>query len=71
MNLNQYRSISAQPSISQSKILNLSIPVPLPDEQITIVDYYMTNKKHMVVLEQKANEYRQNALKNFETQIFE
>ena len=71
MNLNQYRSISAQPSISQSKILNLSIPVPPPAEQITIVDYYMTNKKHLAVLEQKANEYRQNALKNFETQIFE
>ena len=71
MNLNQYRSISAQPSISQSKILNLSIPVPPPSEQITIVDYYMTNKKHLAVLEQQANEYRQNALKNFETQIFE
>ena len=71
MNLNQYRSISAQPSISQSKILSLSIPVPPPAEQITIVDYYMTNKKHLAVLEQKANEYRQNALKNFETQIFE
>ena len=71
MNLNQYRSISAQPSISQSKILNLSIPVPPPAEQITIVDYYMTNKKHLAVLEQKANEYRQNALRNFETQIFE
>ena len=71
MNLNQYRSISAQPSISQSKILNLSIPVPPLAEQITIVDYYMTNKKHLAVLEQKANEYRQNALKNFETQIFE
>ena len=71
MNLNQYRSISAQPSISQSKILNLSIPVPPPAEQITIVDYYMTNKKHLAVLKQKANEYRQNALKNFETQIFE
>ena len=71
MNLNQYRSISAQPSISQSKVLNLSIPVPPPAEQTTIVDYYMTNKKQLAILEQKANEYRQNALKNFETQIFE
>lgn len=71
MNLNQYRSISAQPSISQSKVLNLSIPIPPPAEQTTIVDYYMTNKKQLAILEQKANEYRQNALKNFETQIFE
>ena len=71
MNLNQYRSISAQPSISQSKILNLSIPIPPTTEQTTIVDYYTTNKKRLAILEQMANEYRQNALKNFETQIFE
>ena len=71
MNLNQYRSISAQPSISQSKILNLSIPIPSPTKQATMVDYYMTNKKQLAILEKMANEYRQNALKNFETQIFE
>lgn len=71
MNLNQYRSISAQPSISQSKILNLSIPVPSATEQATIVDYYITNKKQMDILERKANEHRLNALKYFETQIFE
>lgn len=71
MNLNQYRSISAQPSISQSKILNLSIPVPPPIEQAAIVDYYMTNKRQLAILEQMANEYRLKALTNFETQIFE
>lgn len=71
MNLNQYRSISAQPSISQSKILNLSIPIPSPTEQATIVDYYITNKNQLAILEKMANEHRQNALKNFETQIFE
>ena len=71
MNLNQYRSISAQPSISQSKILNLSIPIPPPTKQATIVDYYMANKKQLAILEKMANEYRQNALRNFETQIFE
>lgn len=71
MNLNQYRSISAQPSISQSKILNLSLPIPPTTEQTTIVDYYATNKKRLTILEQMSNEYRITALKNFETQIFE
>ena len=71
MNLNQYRSISAQPSISQSKILNLSIPIPPTTEQTSIVDYYAATKKRLAILEQMANEYRLNALKNFETQIFE
>lgn len=71
MNLNQYRSISAQPSISQSKILNLSLPIPPTTEQTTIVDFYATNKKRLTILEQMSNEYRITALKNFETQIFE
>ena len=71
MNLNQYRSISAQPSISQSKILNLSIPIPPTLEQKRIVDFYYSKKNQLTNLHRQADKYRIVALKNFETQIFE
>ena len=71
MNLNQYRSISAQPSISQSKILNLSIPIPPTVEQKRIVDFYYSKKNQLTNLHRQADKYRIVALKNFETQIFE
>lgn len=71
LNLNQYRSISAQPSISQSKILNLSIPIPPSKMQEEIVSYYSTQHNMLLKLQKAKEEYRNIALKTFETQIFE
>lgn len=70
LNINQYKSISAQPSISQTKILQLQIPVPPFNIQKEIVRYITKKKKHICQLQEKAKQLRINATDDFESKIY-
>lgn len=71
LNINQYKSVSAQPSISQKKILQLQIPLPPIDEQNEIVKHVDEQKAMINQLKQKAQDTRKKAEKDFESKIFE
>ena len=70
LNINQYKSISAQPSISQTKILQLQIPVPPLNIQKEIVRYITKKKKHICQLQEKAKQLRIKATGDFESKIY-
>lgn len=70
LNINQYRSISAQPSISQTKILQLQIPIPPLHTQNEIVEYITRLRKKQKDLQQKSLTLRQQATQQFEQIIF-
>lgn len=70
LNINQYRSISAQPSISQTKILQLQIPIPPLHTQNEIVEHITRLRKKQKDLQQKSLTLRQQATKQFEQIIF-
>lgn len=70
LNINQYRSISAQPSISQTKILQLQIPIPPLYTQNEIVEHITRLRKKQKDLQQKSLTLRQQATKQFEQIIF-
>lgn len=70
LNINQYRSISAQPSISQTKILQLQIPVPPMDIQNDIVDHISALRAEQKNLQQQASDLRTQATQQFEQTIF-
>lgn len=71
LNINQYRSISAQPSISQTKILQLQIPVPPLAIQNEIVEHISALRAEQKNLQQQAAELRLQAQQQFEQTIFE
>lgn len=70
LNLNKYKSISAQPSLSQSNILQLKIPLPPLKKQNEIVHHVseLSSIKEKYHLE--AENIRLHAIKEFETKIF-
>lgn len=68
--LNNYRSISAQPSISQGRILKLSIPVPPKEIQEEIVAYTKGKREQITNLRAEAQRLRQQALEEFEKELF-
>ena len=70
LNINQYKSISAQPSISQTKILQLQIPLPPLDIQNEIVEHIAALRTEQKELRQKALLLRQQATQQFEQTIF-
>lgn len=70
LNINQYRSISAQPSISQTKILQLQIPVPPMDIQNDIVDHISALRAEQKNLQQQASDLRLQAQQQFVQTIF-
>lgn len=70
LNINQYRSISAQPSISQTKILQLQIPVPPLDIQNEIVAHIAALRDEQKNLQQQASDLRLQATQQFEQTIF-
>ncbi len=71
LNLNQYKNISAQPVISQKKILVLSIPLPSIDIQNVIVKHINKQKEQIKQLKQQAENLKKEALEKFEKEIFE
>lgn len=71
LNINQYRSISAQPSISQTKILQLQIPIPPLHTQNEIVEHITRLRNKQKDLQQKSLTLRQQATQQFEQVIFE
>ena len=70
LNINQYRSISAQPSISQTKILQLQIPVPPLAIQNEIVEHISALRAEQKNLQQQASDLRTQASQQFEQTIF-
>lgn len=71
LNINQYRSISAQPSISQTKILQLQIPLPPLTIQNEIVDHISALRAKQKHLQQQASDLRTQAQQQFVQTIFE
>lgn len=70
LNINQYRSISAQPSISQTKILQQQIPVPPLAIQNEIVNHITTLRAEQKNLQQQASDLRNQAAQQFEQTIY-
>jgi len=70
LNLNQYKKISGQSSISQKKILSLSVPIPEQEIQIEIVSRISDLKGQCEPLKQLARELREFAVAEFENEIF-
>ena len=70
LNLNDYKSISAQPSISQKRILQMSIPVPPKEIQDDIVSYVKAAKERMKALKAEAESLKVQALHDFEKALF-
>ena len=71
LNINQYKSISAQPSISQSKILQLQIPLPPLELQNEIVEHITLLREKQKAMIEQAKERRLQATQQFEQTIFE
>lgn len=70
LNINQYRSISAQPSISQKKILQLQIPLPPFAVQQEIATHFSEYEQERKRLLSEAERYRYQALQQFEQTIY-
>lgn len=70
LNINQYKSISAQPSISQTKILQLQIPIPPLDIQNEIVSHITSLRAEQKALQQQSQSLRLHAQHQFTKTIF-
>lgn len=70
LNINQYKSISAQPSISQTKILQLQIPIPPLDIQNEIVFHITSLHAEQKALQQQSISLRLSAQHQFTQTIF-
>lgn len=70
MNLNQYKILSAQPSLSQGLLLDLEIPLPPLPTQNEIVAHITTQKNEIKRLRAEAQRLREEAKHNFEQEIF-
>lgn len=70
LDLNKFRVISAQPSISQSNILELEIPVPSFEEQNKIVEIVKEKRKEIDEIKKEAKFMKDQAIKAFEAKIF-
>lgn len=71
IDIERFRVVSAQPSISQSVILGLTIPLPTLTEQNKIVRVIDSYRKIEEDILRKADEVRIKAVSDFEQTIFE
>ena len=71
LELGRYRIISAQPSISQTTILSLSIPVPEKDTQRELVEHVNELKKVIFAKRNSANQIIIKAKSKFNHSIFD
>ena len=71
IDIGRFRVVSAQPSISQSVILGLTIPLPTLTEQNKIVRVIDSYRKIEEDILRKADEVRIKAVSDFEQTIFE
>lgn len=69
--LRRYRIISAQPSISQSTILSLSIPIPEKNIQKELIEHVNKMKEIINKKSQNVNRLVENARERFYKLIFE
>jgi len=70
LNLNQFRILSAQPSISQKLILEIDVPLPAKEKQNEIVEKIDALKNEIKELKNQAEANRAKAKENFEKEIF-
>lgn len=70
LNLNKYRVLSAQPSISQSSILSLEMPLPSEEIQKEIVERITKEKKSIAKIRGLSISIKIEAEKQFESIIF-
>ena len=70
INLNKYRVLSAQPSISQNAILELKAPIPMFNDQKEIVSKITDLKDQIKAIRNKAEELKAKAEAEFEAEIF-
>ncbi|MFQ3577319.1 MAG: restriction endonuclease subunit S [Cytophagales bacterium] len=70
LDLNKFRVISAQPSISQSNILELEIPVPSIEEQNRIVQIVQEKRNEIEGIKKDIQSLKVSAIKDFEAKIF-
>ena len=70
LNLNQYKNISGQPSLSQKNIKNINIPILPLSIQNKIATHIQTLKDEIKELKEKAERNRVLALSEFEEGIF-
>ena len=71
LELGRYRIISAQPSISQTTILSLSIPVPEVDFQRELVEQVNELRKVILAKRKSANQITTKAKSKFNHSIFD
>ncbi|MBP5501971.1 MAG: restriction endonuclease subunit S [Bacteroidales bacterium] len=72
LNLNRYKKIAGQPSISQNNILSLSVPIPEEKKvQDEIAGHISVLEEKYEMLKQTANNLRESAMVEFENEIFE
>ncbi|MCQ2273356.1 MAG: restriction endonuclease subunit S [Bacteroidales bacterium] len=71
LNLNTHKTVSAQPSLSQSRILQQQINIPPADVQSIITSHILERRQQIMILEQQASDLRKKALSDFENEIFE
>lgn len=69
--IGRFRVVSAQPSISQSVILGLTIPLPTLEEQNKLVKDINSYRKSETEILRVANDIRMRAITEFEQTIFE
>ncbi|MEX2566996.1 MAG: restriction endonuclease subunit S [Cyclobacteriaceae bacterium] len=71
LDLNRFRVISAQPSVSQQNLINVPVPKPDINVQNEIVQRVFEFRKTINTLKAEALKNRENAIKNFENEIFQ
>lgn len=71
LNLNAHKTVSAQPSLSQSRILQQQIYIPPSEVQSIITSHIIERRKQIMLHKQQASDLRKKALADFENEIFE
>ncbi|MCR4829386.1 MAG: restriction endonuclease subunit S [Bacteroidales bacterium] len=70
LNLNQFKSISAQPSLSQTRIFSQQIPIPPMEKQNEIVSNVSLLRDQIEQLKSASITLRHQAINDFEKDIF-
>ncbi|MCF6180856.1 restriction endonuclease subunit S [Lutibacter sp.] len=70
IDLNRYKVLSAQPSISQQNLINVPVPLPPLKIQTQITNHISDLKQQIKDLQKQAKENRVKAIQEFEEEIF-
>ncbi len=70
IDLNKFKVLSAQPSISQQNLINVPVPKPPLKVQIQIANHISKLKQQIKDLKNQAKENREKAIQEFDEEIF-